>query len=38
MIPVWKSLAGVKKLLYLCSTEEKKGFLNYGKIKHSNGD
>ena len=38
MIRVRKGLAGVKKLSYLCIAEVKKGFLNYGKIKHSNGD
>jgi hypothetical protein len=33
-----EKLASVRKFSYLCSAEDKKGFLNYGKIKHSYGD
>ena len=45
VVVTWKNMDGVRKILagyqnysYLCSAEEKKGFLIYGKIKHSNGD
>ena len=41
----WKNIDGKVKMFaqvqnysYLCNAEEKKGFFNYGKIKHSNGD